>query len=322
MVGKIKEGKSFAGCIGYNIDRERAKILYAEGIRTVNSTTITQDFNMQRKMNPHLKNAVGHVILSWSPHDKNRLNSEIMLKDAKDYMGKMNICNTQFIIVEHSDRNHPHLHIIYNRVNNEGRTISNNNLWKQNIQVTQSITKENGYYYALGKEEINRGRLKGKDKIKLEIFDAVNHALKTADTWQSLRFQLKIRGIALQYKFTKGTTEIQGVSFSKNDIVLKGSEVDRTLSYSKIDEILTRNAHQQQILSAQVENFQIVNKALPFESLLIETEKDIDIELSKDARGLITSFLSGFGNITPDQDDEKNKRKSKKLKRENNGRSI
>ena len=141
---------------------------------------------MQRKMNPNLKNAVGHVILSWSPHDRNQLNSDIMLKDAKDYMGKMNISNTQFLIVEHSDRSHPHLHIIYNRVNNEGRTISNNNLWKRNIQVTQSITKENKYYYAPGKEDINRGRLKGKDKIKLEIFDAVNYALKTADTWQSL----------------------------------------------------------------------------------------------------------------------------------------
>ena len=133
---------------------------------------------------------------------------------------------------------------------------------------------------------------------------------------------MKIRGIALQYKFTKGTTEIQGVSFSKNDIVLKGSEVDRSLSYLKIDEILTRNVHHQQIIPAQDEKFQILNKASPIESLLNETEKDNDLDLSKDAVGLIASFLTGFGNITPDQDDESQKRKSKKLKRENNGRSF
>ena len=35
MVGKIKEGKSFAGCVGYNLDREKAIILCAEGIRTI-----------------------------------------------------------------------------------------------------------------------------------------------------------------------------------------------------------------------------------------------------------------------------------------------
>jgi hypothetical protein len=128
MVGKIKEGKSFGGCVAYNLDREKATVLYAEGVRVLNSSTVTQDFNMQRKMNPKLKNAVGHVVLSWSPKDKDKLNSEVMLKDAKEYLAKMNILNTQFLIVEHADRSHPHLHIIYNRVNNDGRTISNNNL--------------------------------------------------------------------------------------------------------------------------------------------------------------------------------------------------
>jgi hypothetical protein len=174
MVGKIKEGKSFGGCVAYNLDREKATVLYAEGVRSLNTSTITQDFNMQRKMNPKLKNAVGHVILSWSPNDKDKINSDIMLKDAKAYLERLNIRNTQLLIVEHTDRSHPHLHVIYNRVNNEGRTISNNNLWRRNIQVTQSITKENGYYFAPGKQDVNRGRLKGKDKVKLEIFDAVN----------------------------------------------------------------------------------------------------------------------------------------------------
>ena len=154
---------------------------------------------MQRKMNPKLKNAVGHVILSWRPNDKDKINSDIMLKDAKAYLERLNIRNTQLLIVEHTDRSHQHLHVVYNRVNNEGRTCSNNNLWRRNIQVTQSITNENGYYFAPGKQDVNRGRLKGKDKVKLEIFDAVKSALKSADSWQSLRAQLEFKGISLQY---------------------------------------------------------------------------------------------------------------------------
>jgi len=315
MVGKIKEGKSFGGCVAYNLDREKATVLYAEGVRSFNSSTITQDFNMQRKMNPKLKNAVGHVILSWSPNDKHKINSDIMLKDAKTYLEKLNIRNTQLLIVEHTDRSHPHLHVIYNRVNNEGRTISNNNLWRRNIQTTQSITKENGYYFASGKQDVNRGRLKGKDKVKLEIFDAVKSALKIADSWQSLRAQLKFKGISMQYKFAKGSLGVQGVSFSKNGTILKGSQVDRSLSYAKIDQVLTSNAKQQDVYPGFDEIKEPTSESSVIASPAIETEKTLAIEGSSVEMEVMASLLSSFGNIAPDEDDEKNKRRRRKSNR-------
>lgn len=315
MVGKIKEGKSFGGCVAYNLDREKATVLYAEGVRSLNTSTITQDFNMQRKMNPKLKNAVGHVILSWSPNDKDKLNSDIMLKDAKTYLEKMDIRSTQMLIVEHADRSHPHLHVIYNRVNNEGRTISNNNLWKRNIQVTQSITKANGYYFAPGKQDVNRGRLKGKDKVKLEIFDAVKSALKTADSWESLRAQLKFKGVSLQYKFAKGSIGVQGISFSKNGIILKGSQVDRSLSYAKIDHVLTSNAKQQDVFPGTGEIKEPASESSVIANHAIETEKALATEGSSVGMDVMASLLSSFGNIAPDEDDEKNKRRRRKLNR-------
>jgi hypothetical protein len=315
MVGKIKEGKSFGGCVAYNLNREKATVLYAEGVRSVNSSTITQDFNMQRKMNPKLKNAVGHIILSWSPNDKDKINSDIMMKDAKTYLEKLDIRNTQMLIVEHADRSHPHLHVIYNRVNNEGRTISNNNLWRRNIQVTQSITRENGYYFAPGKQDVNRGRLKGKDKVKLEIFDAVKSALKTADSWKTLRAKLKFMGISMQYKFAKGSLGVQGVSFSKNGIILKGSQVDRSLSYAKIDQVLTSKAKQQDVFPGFDEIKEPASESSVIASPGIETEKTLATEGSSVGMEVMASLLTGFGNIAPDEDDERNKRRLRKLNR-------
>lgn len=315
MVGKIKEGKSFGGGVAYNLNREKATVLYSEGARSLNTSTITQDFNMQRKMNPKLKNAVGHIILSWSPNDKDKINSDIMLKDAKTYLEKLDIRNTQMLIVEHADRCHPHLHVIYNRVNNEGRTISNNNLWRRNIQVTQSITKEKGYYFAPGKQDVNRGRLKGKDKVKLEIFDAVKFALKTADSWQSLRAQLKFKGISMQYKFAKGSLGVQGITFSKSGIILKGSQVDRSLSYAKIDQVLTTNAKQQDVLPGFDEIKEPASESSAIANPAIEREKTLATEGSSVGIEVIASLLTGFGNSTPDEDDEKNKRRRRKLNR-------
>lgn len=315
MIGKIKEGKSFGGCVAYNIDREKAEILYAEGIRTQTSKTMTQDFNMQRKMNPRLGKAVGHIILSWSEHDKGKLNDKRMLIDAKEYLKMMNIQNTQFLIVKHTDRNHPHLHIIYNRVNNDGNSISNNHLWKRNIAATQAITKANGYFMAKGKEDINRGRLTGKDKVKMEIHDAVKSTLKTADSWESLRNQLRFQGIEAQYKYARGSMSVQGISFSKDGMVFKGSQVDRSLSYAKIDQILIRNSHDMSIDAHAPENKINTENSILTDNLAIEKKEIQGADYSSVGLGLMENLLEGFGSISHDEDDERNKRKRKNINR-------
>jgi hypothetical protein len=64
MIGKVITGRSFAGCIAYNLRREEASILYASGVRTTSIMDITSDFNFQRKLNPNLGQAVGHIVLS------------------------------------------------------------------------------------------------------------------------------------------------------------------------------------------------------------------------------------------------------------------
>ncbi|MFR9129707.1 MAG: relaxase/mobilization nuclease domain-containing protein [Alistipes putredinis] len=40
---------------------------------------------------------------------------------------KLDIRDTQCLMVRHHDRQHDHIHIIFNRVNDHGKTISNSN---------------------------------------------------------------------------------------------------------------------------------------------------------------------------------------------------
>src|SRR5690606_40961332 len=77
MVAKIIEGKSFGGCVGYVL-KDKSEIIHAEGLRTTSAQTIAQDFNLQRKLNPRLGKAVGHIVLSWSEHDKGKLTNGLM----------------------------------------------------------------------------------------------------------------------------------------------------------------------------------------------------------------------------------------------------
>lgn len=318
MIGKVIEGKSFGGCVAYLLDREKAKILYAEGIRTDDSKAITMDFNAQRKMNPNLTKAVGHYILSWSEKDSKNLTEEAILKATRAYLDRMNIKDTQILIVQHTDRAHPHAHVVFNRVNNDGRTITNSFVRKRNLEATQAITKEWGFQPADEKRGVNRGRLKGTDKVKYEIYDAVKSALKTANNWNDLKTQLQYRGIGIQFKTRRGSDAIQGVSFSKNGIQLKGSYVDRSFSYSKLDQLLTANSQQLQNTDLFARDTATEKRPLNLEHPIQEMTNEKHIEKAVTVgTGLLEILMDAPSGIQQDVDDEfkKRKRKRRKLKR-------
>ncbi|WP_342648233.1 relaxase/mobilization nuclease domain-containing protein [Mucilaginibacter sp. CSA2-8R] len=241
MMGKPITGRSFGGCVRYVVERQEAKILHAEGVRMQNAIQLIQDFNLQRKMRPELGKAVGHLILSWSKEDLAKLSDAIMVERSKEYMEKVGIRNTQFVVVRHTDKAHPHLHLIYNRVDNNGRTISDKNNFAKNVKACKEITLKYGYHLGQGKEQVNRQALRGKEKVRYELYDAIKTAMKIATNWKDLEAKLAKQGVAITYKYRSGTGEVQGISFEKGELKMKGSAIDRSLSYARINAALNQN---------------------------------------------------------------------------------
>ena len=241
MIGKVMIGSSFGGVVRYTMQKQQATLLLAEGVRAEQIRTMIDDFNMQRKLNPDLTKAVGHISLSWSKEDTARLTPQIMKQCALEYMEKMKITGTQFILVEHRDNNHPHLHLIYNRVNNKGKTISDRFQKERNHKACKEITLKYGYHFGKGKEQVNRQQLKGADKIRYELYDGIKAASAGAQSWDELTAKLERQGIRTIFKYKSGTSGIQGVSFAKGDLQFKGSKIDRSLSFGKLDALIRHN---------------------------------------------------------------------------------
>ena len=108
MIGKIKKGSGFKGCVNYVLGKEQAALLHADGVLTESRGDIIRSFYMQTGMNPDLKKPVGHIALSYSAVDAPKLTDEKMIQLAQEYMREMKITDTQYIIVRHQDREHPH----------------------------------------------------------------------------------------------------------------------------------------------------------------------------------------------------------------------
>ena len=176
-----------------------------------------------------------------------------MLSIAHDYMKLMGIENTQYIIARHIDSEHPHCHIVFSRVNNDGKTISDKNDFRRNEKVCKMLTAKYRLHFANGKDHIKEERLRPYDRAKYEIYKALKEELPKTHSWDDLKEALADRDIDMKFKLGRTTREIQGIKFEHNGFSFSGSKISREFSYLNIDNRLEENVCASLLESAKQE---------------------------------------------------------------------
>lgn len=217
MIAKLSKGGSFGGAVQYIFGPGKgADCLAGMGVLFKDTPSIIRGFERQAAQNPRVSKPVGHVVLSFSPRDAARLDNRLLLSIAVEYLDRMGIKDTQLIIVRHRDREHPHLHILFNRVGNDGRTISDRNDRYRSERLCKQLTARYGLYFASGKEQVKEYRLREPDKTKYEIYHALCDTVPRCRNWEELTAALRREGIATEFRMRGGTPDVQGVVFAKN----------------------------------------------------------------------------------------------------------
>ena len=242
MMAKIVKGSDFKGVVDYILDKgKNAQVVAYDGLFMENLETIAMSFNAQSLMNGNVAKPVGHIALSFSKEDEPRLTNCVMGSIALEYMERMGIKDTQFFIARHFDKEHPHVHIAFNRIDNNGNTISDRHERLRSTRICKELTLIYGLHMANGKENVKRNRLKEPDKTKYELYDILKTEVGICGNWGVLVANLKRQGVEVHFSHRGQTDEIQGVVFTKNGYHFNGSKVDRRFSYSKIDAALQSN---------------------------------------------------------------------------------
>jgi hypothetical protein len=121
------------------------------------------------------------------------------------------------------------------------------------------------------------------------------------------------QGIGIEFKYKSGSKEIQGVSFSLGEYIMKGSAIDRTCSYKNLNDFLMSTTLANQIraaMDARTQDAQIVSKAMesvPTESAGIDAETGSWLDLFGDI-----GYAFGAGD---DEDDDAKKRRKQGMSR-------
>lgn len=316
MIGGITKGSDFAGCVRYALALDEAgkeaRLLYSEGVLTDTPQDIINGFECQRHLNSRVRHWCGHISLSYSPKDADRMTDEFMVKLALEYMEKMGIKDTQFIIVRHLDKEHPHCHIVYNRVDNNGRCVSDSFEYLRNNAICDELKKKYGLTYGENKDNVKTHRLKGRSKTRQEVYLAVQAAKRTAKDWISFQRELAQKGITIRKKLRRGSTDVEGLSYIKDGQKFKASQVDRDgrCSYDVICKALERNKNRQAKPQSQVQK----HTPSPIEKV---------VQVGAEVAENISNALGGLFQVGPGYDPEEEAfiRQMKRRKKKK-GRSL
>lgn len=260
MMGKIKKGNSAGACVDYVTRKKKDnedgtpcnewKIIgcstFLEGADREEIIATLED---NISLNPEIKNPVGHISLNFHENDKRKITDSVMVEIAAKYMKQMGIVDTPFIIVRHFDKPYPHCHLVFSRVNNHAEVISDSNDLYRNRDVCLALTQEYGLYISQGKQHTNVEQLRGAEKLRYEIFNAVlgvwnDSSFYTFDQFES---RLASLGVGIEKKYKRGTKRVEGLWYVRKGKKFPASKIDRRFSFGNITKHLAENKplHQQ-----------------------------------------------------------------------------
>ncbi len=164
MVAIIKTGSSIHRIINYNeqkVKEGKAECFSASNYpKDVDFLTINNKINRllnQAALNQNVTRNSVHISLNFDPSEK--LSHDQLREIADTYMSKIGFGKQPYLVYEHHDAGHPHIHIVTIKVRSDGSRID-----MQNIGRNQSET-------ARKEIEESFGLVKESDKKRSQIYE-------------------------------------------------------------------------------------------------------------------------------------------------------
>ena len=236
MVAKISIGSSLYGALAYNAQKVNAgegKLLavnrvFDGGDGQMDCARLLRDFCNCMPENVRTRNTVIHI--SLNPHPDDRLTDMEMANIAQAYMERLGYGNQPYVIVKHEDIDRHHVHIVSVNVDEKGKRIDKDFLFRRSERIRKKLEKEFNLHPAEHKRdkihEVARKVDIGKGDMKKQIA-RVLLSVATRYRFQSMgeyRALLSLYNIHVEETRGKvGGREYHGLVYSATDD--KGNKV-------------------------------------------------------------------------------------------------
>jgi hypothetical protein len=241
MIGRIfKGGRSFRESCHYVAqDQTRAHVLYQEGVRGYDDRLMARDFEMIHALHPERLSPVFHAVLDF--HRDERLDETRMVEIARKYLHEIGMINTQYVIVQHTDTPHNHLHLVANRIDYNGNWISDSHDLLKNKYAVEKLVQEYDLVpppQSKNLRQTNFDVLNASDTRRYAIYRSIKECLPDCRNLPELEQQLKQMDIEVQYRLDQHTGQKIGISFRYQQEAFKGSTIDKECSLRQLEKRL------------------------------------------------------------------------------------
>lgn len=223
---------------GYELDRNN--------ICGSSPKEIVEEMKMIQDLNQRAMNKTFSLVLSPDIKDGKNLSDEQLKTITQDYLNKLGIDTEkqQYVAFVHTEKEHKHIHIIANRVQPNGKLISDNHIGKRAQWIAHEIAKEKGLISAKEKMFENIKNIeKGTDSLKTEIYKKHQEVLKQKpQSFQDYIKQMDLKGLEIKPTINS-QGQIQGfrVKDLNTNKDFKASECHRSMSASNLLKIGIKN---------------------------------------------------------------------------------
>jgi hypothetical protein len=222
--------------------KKGAEILFAHGVRTDTILNTSNDFESIQKLKHKLKNTIVHTSISFPYEDSSKLTNAKMEAIGRRFLEKLGLENHQTLCVRHNDSKHFHFHLINNRLGWDGKVYSDSFLKNRAAMACDELEVEFDLTVARGHGQTIKHKWNEKNAVKEEISSAINEGLaKGVSSFKELGLHLKPYGIEMKIQYHKNQ-QVNGLSFRKGEIALKGSAIDKRFSYKRISKQMAPKA--------------------------------------------------------------------------------
>jgi hypothetical protein len=172
MVAKINTPHRLLTAINYNenkVKNGKAECIYAGNyLRDVSEMNLYQKLDRLEnlnKLNDRANTKTVHISLNFDP--KENLSNQKLIDIATDYMNKIGFGEQPYLVYQHNDAGHPHIHIVSSTIKHDGSRINTHNLGRNQSEKARKEIELNFNLVKAEKQKRSLYDLKAVDISKL-----------------------------------------------------------------------------------------------------------------------------------------------------------
>lgn len=241
MIAKLIKGKGFRGALAYDLNEAKGAML-TSNMAGSTPRELAAEFGVIRQLRPRLKNAVAHVSIAIEP--EKQLSDDDWKTVVDEYMDGMGYTDNQYVATQHFDTEHPHIHIIINRIKMDGTVVSDSNDYKRQEPIMRKLEQKFGLAVvqnsndvqlkAPTKTEIEMVGQTGKPSIKMMLQDFCTAALKNVQGFTDYVQRLESVGVDVIPTLQVDDTKLSGIQYRLDGVTMKGSDLGKALAAAGI----------------------------------------------------------------------------------------